>query len=55
MVDMAVSILAVIGGGLILQLFNTCLTPLDDEKERRLRLHAEASETREEFSAENPS
>ena len=55
MVDMALSILAVIGGGVILQLFNTGLTPLDFENERRFRLHAEASENEGEFLAGNPS
>jgi len=55
MVDMALSILAVIGGGVILQLFDTGLTRLSFEKERRFRLHAEASETEGEFLAGNPS
>jgi len=55
MVDMALSILAVIGGGVILQLFGTGLTRLEVEKERRFRLHAKASETKEEFPAGNPS
>ena len=55
MVDMALSILAVIGGGVIWQLFNTDLTRLDVEKERRFKLHADASETNEEFLAGNPS
>jgi hypothetical protein len=55
MADVALYILAVIGGGVILQLFNTGLTPLDFEKEPRFRLHAEASETEGEFLAGNPS
>lgn len=48
---MALTLLAVIGGGVIWQLFNTGQTRLDVEKERRFRLHTEASETKEEFLA----
>ena len=54
MLDMAVTLLSVIGGGITLQLFNTGPTPLGRENENS-GLHPEATITKEEFLIENPS
>ena len=57
MMDITLSVLAVIGGALTLELFTPALAALGfvDEDEPRFRLHAQASETTEEFLAGNPS
>ncbi|HWW00314.1 MAG TPA: hypothetical protein VNZ64_11505 [Candidatus Acidoferrum sp.] len=55
MIDVALSLLALIAGGVTLELFTTGLTPLELQDERRLGLNAQASEVTEAVQIENPS
>jgi hypothetical protein len=55
MTDVVLSVLALIAGGVTLELFTAALPPLGFEDQRRLRLRAQASETEEAFQVENPS
>ena len=55
MIDVTLSILALISGGVVLELFTTALPPLGFEGERRSRSQARPSETPEEPAAGNPS
>jgi hypothetical protein len=55
MIDVTLSILALIAGGVSLELFAAALPPLGFQDERRLRLQAQASEAEEALQVENPS
>jgi hypothetical protein len=55
MTDVALSILALIAGGLSLELFAAARPPLGPEKERGFSLTVKGHEALEEFQAGNPS
>lgn len=55
MTDVALSILALIAGGLTLELFTVARPPLALRDQRGFSLSAERHETLEEFQAGNPS
>ncbi len=55
MIDVALTILALIGGGLILELFASAWPPIGCQRESGLVLRAGACATAEELQAGNPS
>lgn len=55
MTDVALSILALIAGGLTLELFTVARPPLVYKDQQRFSLSAPAHENLEEFQAGNPS
>ena len=55
MTDVALSILALIAGGLTLELFATAWPPLGKQEERRFNFRTEALDTVEELQIGNPS
>jgi len=55
MLDVTLSILALITGGVVLEVFTTALRAQGVENEQRFRSHPQASETTEEPPAGNPS
>jgi len=55
MIDVALSILALIAGGLTLELFGAAWPPLGSQDKRGFNLAANAVEVAEEFQSGNPS
>jgi hypothetical protein len=55
MIDVALTILALIGGGLTLELFAAAWPPLGYQSESGLTLHAGSCDAAEELQAGNPS
>lgn len=55
MIDVALSILALIAGGLALELFGTAFPPLGWQSHKGLHLHGSACDLTEENQAGNPS
>jgi hypothetical protein len=55
MIDVALSILALIAGGLTLELFAAAWPPLGHQEERRFNFRREALDTVEELQIGNPS
>jgi hypothetical protein len=55
MIDVALSILALIAGGLTLELFGAAWPPLGYQDERCFKLPTNVAEVAEEFQSGNPS
>lgn len=55
MMDTVLSILALVAGGLTLELFSSALPPLGSENQSRLRAESDALTTHEELQAGNTS